>query len=94
MVSPDNKPELREAFKELLPVASQWKTIGVLLGLPEHVLDQIKSDEEGVNNQLQKMISRWLKQTDSSPSWKDLADAVESVDKRKAEKIQNHCLHT
>lgn len=55
-MSPGNKPELRGTFKEVLTLASQWKTIGILLRLPEHVPDQIRSDEEGVNNQLQKMI--------------------------------------
>ena len=88
-MSSGNKPELKVAFKELIPVSAEWKTIGILLGLPDHVLDKIKSDEDSVNDRLLKMLSEWLKQTvDHHLSWAALADAVEAINPSKAAEIR------
>ena len=76
----------------LLPLASRWKTIGALLDIPEHVLDNIQSSEEGIEARLQKMLSVWLKQVDPSPRWKDLADAVNKLDEQKAKEIRDQCV--
>ena len=84
-------PQLKDAFRELLPLATYWKTIGTLLGLPQHILEKIKADEDTAHDRLQKMLSEWLKQVDS-PTWKALADAVESIDKVKAQEIRKHCV--
>ena len=81
-------PELRDAFMTLLPLAFQWKTIGIILRIPKHVLDKVQSDEEGINNCLQEMLSQWLKQVDPAPTWKDLANAVDVVDQKKAKEIR------
>ena len=67
-------------FKELLDLASHWKTIGTLLGLKSDLLDKIRSDEGNTHDRLQKVLSEWLKQVDPPPTWKDIADAVERVD--------------
>ena len=56
-----------------------------------HVLDKIQSDNEGVENRLQEMLSIWLKQVDP-PRWKDIADAVDNVDKQKAKEIRDQCV--
>ena len=85
-------PKLRDVFRKLLPLASQWKTIGVLLDIPKHVLSKIQSDEEGVNDRLHEMLSEWLKQVDPPPTWKDLADAVDVVDQQKAKEIREQCV--
>ena len=82
---------MKDTFRELLTLASQWKTIGMLLGLPEHILEKIKADEDTAHDRLQKMLSEWLKQV-KSPTWMALADAVESVDQVKAQDIRNHCV--
>ena len=79
---------MKDVFKELLPLATYWKTIGTLLGIEEHILDMIKSDEDGAHDRLQKMISEWLKRVDPAPTWRDLADAVDSVDTAKAQEIR------
>ena len=86
------KPELRDVFKKLLPLASYWKTIGTLLGVSKPILDKIKSDEEGANDHLQEMLSEWLKQIDPPPSWTALAESVEMIDSSKAMEIRKHCL--
>ena len=64
----------------------------MLLGIPKHVLDKIQSDEEGVEDRLQEMLSEWLKQVDPAPTWKDLADAVDVVDQQKAKEIREQCV--
>ena len=84
-------PQLRDAFRELLPLATDWKTIGTLLGLPEHILEKIKTDEDTARDRLQKMLSEWLKQVES-PTWKALVDAVENIDKVRSQEIRKHCV--
>lgn len=81
-------PKLQEVFKELFGLATHWKTIGTLLGLESQLLEEIKSDEESAHDRLQKMLSKWLKQIDSPPTWKYIADAVETVDATKAQEIR------
>ena len=85
---PDNNPRLRETFKELLPLAARWKTIGALLGVEISDLNNIKVDEDGADERLLAMIDRWVKQVDPLPTWAALADALESIDASKAQKIR------
>ena len=86
----DDKPKLRDVFKKLLPLSKDWKTIGGLLGVKEYILDNIKKDEDGVRDCLHAMLSKWLKQIDPPPTWKDLVDAVEGVDSSKAEEMRQY----
>ena len=83
----DVKQGLKESFKVLFPLARDWKTIGALLGVEKHVLDNIKRDEESVRDCLHAMLSEWLKQVDPPPTWKDLVNAIEKVDSSKAQEI-------
>ena len=83
---------MKDAFKILLPLAQDWKTIGALLGLEEHDIDRIKRDEGGVRDCLRKTVSEWLKQPQPLPTWKDLADAVEEIDQGKATEIRGKCI--
>ena len=84
------KPELKDAFRELIPLATHWKTIGTLLGVPGHILEKTRTDESTTYDQLQKMLSEWLNQIDS-PTWKTLVDVVEIIDKAKAQDIRKRC---
>ena len=86
---PDSKPELKDALKVLLPIASKWKTIGGLLGVDKSKLDNIKKDEGEVNECLQAMLSEWLGKKAPEPptTWKTLADAVRPIDEALAEEI-------
>ena len=85
------KPELKDVFQELLPLAVYWNTIGTLLGLPQHILEKTKTDADTTYDRLQKMLAEWLKQVES-PTWKALADVVEKIDKAKAKDIRKHCV--
>ena len=87
-------PKLKDVLKELLSLASHWKIIGGLLGLESHLLDKIKSDEEDAHDRLQKMLSEWLKQVDPPPTWKDITDAVETINATKAQEIRKRFVDT
>ena len=76
----------------LLSLASRWKTIGALLGAQDGDLDRIKHDEQEAEDCLRKLISWWLKQVDVSPTWKDLADVVETLDPQIASKVRQQCV--
>ena len=84
--------QLRYVLRILLPLATYWNTIGTLLGLSKPVLDEIMSNEEGVNDRLYGMLSEWFKQVDPPPSWTALADAVEVIDESKAMEIRKRYL--
>ena len=84
----DEKPQLKDAFKELLPLAPKWKTIGTLLGLHPDVLDKIKCDENNSDDCLQKMTSEWLKQASPPPTWANLVTTVLLVDKQQGQGIR------
>ena len=84
------KPKLKDVFKELLPLATQWKSIGTLLGIEDHVLNRVKADEDGVNDCLREMLSEWLRQVDPPPTWAALADVVETFNELKAQEMRKH----
>ena len=86
----DDQPKLKDVLKRLISLASNWKTIGGLLGVERHVLDNIKKDEDDVRDCLHAMLSEWLKQVDPQPTWKDIVDAIEEVDSSKAEEIRRY----
>lgn len=86
----DDQPKFKDVLKRLMPLASNWKIIGGLLGVERHVLDNIKRDEDDVRDCLYAMLSEWLKQVDPQPTWKDIIDAVEEVDSSKAEEIRRY----
>ena len=77
----------------LLPLASDWKTVGVLLKAQECDLAAIEHNEKKANDCLRTLISWWLKQVDPSPTWKALADALEILDTQIALKIRQQCIH-
>ena len=88
LLTADKMPKLRDAFKDLLSLAHEWMTIGILLGVPKHILERIKADEDGARNRLQAMLSEWLKQVDPEPTWASLVEAVENVDQQRAQEIR------
>lgn len=66
-------------FKVLFCHASDWKTIGGLLGVEMSRLDSIERNEAKVNERLQAMLSEWLKNLDPLPTWNDIVDAVKTI---------------
>ena len=82
---------LAKTLKMLLPIAKQWVIIGTMLELPQEDLDSIAADGSDNNNCLRKMLRLWLSQIDDpSDIWKTLAEAVEAVDSKIADKLKSH----
>ena len=78
----------KSCLKFLLSEAKHWHNIGILLAVPESTLEQIETDYPGDCQQcVREMIKSWLKQVDPPPSWKDLAQAVSTVNPNLAKKI-------
>ena len=77
------------ALKLLLPVADQWKSIGMLLGISDGTLAIISYGQQGTISCLQKMLSTWSNKVDPPPTWRDLASAVSPFNPSLAEKLRN-----
>ena len=67
-------------MEELLDVSHKWYNIGLKLKVSLGELDKIELECRGVDTHtsLRKMLACWLKQIDPPPTWKALADALES----------------
>ena len=75
-------------LKFLLPVAADWQNIGVFLNVSDSDLKQIELDYSGrCRDCVHEMIRKWLKQVNPAPTWKYLAEAVETVDPSISEMI-------
>jgi hypothetical protein len=78
---------MTDAFRLLLPLASQWKIIGLLLNIPYGALETITTNEGDANHRLAAMLQHWSKQVDPSPTRTSLADAVKMIDPKAAESL-------
>lgn len=86
-------PVLRQAFHILLPLASEWQSIGVLLGIPQEDLRIIQLDNpHSTRNCLSNMLNKWLNHHDPLPTWSALAEAVETIDPSLADIIRKRYL--
>jgi len=83
------KPTLREAYRILCPLAFNWQNIGILLGIDNNTLKKIKYDCGSVADDcLREMLDKWLVRADPTPTWGELAEAVEGTDQTVACKIR------
>ena len=79
--------EVSAAIGLMLPVASNWKVIGALLGIPNENLTRIASDETGIHNQLLALLNE-LSSHRPPPTWDSLANAVEHFNPDLADRIR------
>jgi hypothetical protein len=80
----------KNCLKYLLPEAKNWHNIGIMLGIPEQILEQIEADYPGDCQQcVREMIKSWLKQVNPRPTWKDLAEAVQNINPQLGRRISN-----
>ena len=80
------KPSNRDALLALLPIANEWKTIGILLKLPPGRLDSIENENNKDNDRLREMVAEWLKTLDAT--WGYLIAAVKPMNKARASEIE------
>ena len=82
---------MRNAFKMLLPVSAEWKSIGTLMYIPQNVLQEIDANQQRATDCLREMLSKWMNQVNPSPMWSIIAEAVEDFDPSIARKIRETC---
>ena len=60
---------------------NRWKALGLNLGISYITLDNIKSEEEKVQDRLMEMLAAWLKKQDNvvDPTWKQLIDSLKKI---------------
>ena len=69
---------LNDVRKELLDASTKWYDIGLELRLRTGVLDNIQYQYQDASTCLREMLRHWLKKADPCPTWKGLANALES----------------
>lgn len=84
--------DLPTLLRELTKLASEWKNIGVLLGIQTGLLNNIKSDELSTVGRLCVMLETWLKQVDPQPTWNDICEVVENFDPYHAQHLRQKYL--
>ena len=78
---------LSKAFKRLLPLANEWESIGLCLGL-DNFEDSVKASAKTALSCLKETLKLWFSRAEPPPTWKELAEAVEPFDSEIAAKIK------
>ena len=74
-LSPDDAVHILE---EILPAKNHSNVLGLKLGLPKHVVDGIHSRELKPEGYLLEVISEFLNEVGSRPTWRVIVDALRS----------------
>ena len=71
----------------MLKSVSDWQTLGIKLGLPDFMIEEIRINVNvyGIVQQRQRMITKWL-DYDLKASWSKLADTLEEMGSNKVAK--------
>ena len=81
---------LNEVFCCVVTLRSQWKTIGLKLGMNYDIIEAIEKEQANLENMLMALLASWLRRQSNDqpkPSWKNLCDALQIADKTKADEI-------
>ena len=87
----DNQLTLTKAFERVCRLSSEWYEIGSLLNVPKSSLSTISINVRDDYNHLNEMLKERLKQTDPPPTWHELAEAVEPLNRINAQIIRQCC---
>ena len=72
---------------------SEWYTLGLLLNVPQSSLSTIRTNNPDDQDCLRETLKHWLRQTDPSPTWHELTEAMQLLDPDKAHEIrQRYCV--
>lgn len=83
----DITPNLKDVFRVLRPLASEWIFIGTYLDIEKPTLDRIETERrDSALRCLYEMISVWLKRP--KPTWDCLVEVVKEFDERIANEIR------
>ena len=77
----NERPTLRDLCRYITPCfASQWKVIGIELGLPQERINIIEEDNRKCEKQCNAMLFYWLQSKVDSTTWKPLLPILEFID--------------
>ncbi len=68
--------DLREVYYKMYPQMVNWRHIGLHLGLPHYILDNIGDQYRKNEQRLEKVLVEWLRRRKFRPSWQSLIDAL------------------
>ncbi|XP_019861308.1 PREDICTED: uncharacterized protein LOC100634667 [Amphimedon queenslandica] len=73
--------DLDAVFELLSNSFNRWKALGLKLGINYITLDNIKSEENKVQDCLMEMLAAWLRKQDKvvNPTWKQLIDSLRKI---------------
>ena len=73
-----NRPSLEDLRQHFVPhYATQWKQIGILLGLDSQSLEDIEDNSTDFKQRCSQMLMRWL-EMDPTASWQKLFTIIDS----------------
>ena len=67
-----------KVLEELLPAQNHSHMLGLKLGLPLHDVESIQSNYHDPRDRLLKVISEFLRQEQTGPTWRVIVDALRS----------------
>ena len=68
--------DLRVLLEELNNISAKWNNLGLQLGVSVGTLNAIKKDCNSTSDCLRETLTAWLKTCPSSPTWKNIVDAL------------------
>ena len=69
---------VKVVLEELLPAQNHSHMLGLKLGLPLHDVESIQSNYHDPRDRLLKVISEFLRQEQTGPTWRVIVDALRS----------------
>ena len=76
-------PEYKDAYGELLHLASEWTSIGALLGVPPEIITKISVEHKDIHTCLAEVVSHWYKPF-PKPVRMDIIQAIEKIEASQA----------
>ena len=74
----------------LSSLRTKWNILGVFLGIEYNLLEEVRADNGTSDDRMRSMVKVWLQRTTPPSTWQALADAVEYVNPKQAEKIRQN----
>ena len=68
----------KKVSKALSGVATKWRLIGLSLGLPQYVLENVEQSCPTLKEQVGGMVREWLSRAGSDASWQKLIEVLRS----------------
>ena len=87
-----NRPKLIDLVKYSAKISASWKQVALNLGISEHKVDTINSDNPSIKDKCYYMFKTWL-ETNTSACWCQLRQALCAHDvslQKVADEVKTH----